>query len=108
MTIYIEDLNLNIIIGLLDFEKEAPQKIIINLKLVYAYKEKQFINYADIVMQIEDKLQQEKYELLEEALIGLKALLFFKYPNIKNLFIKISKPNILPNCIVSLSQEWKL
>ena len=108
MTIHIEALKFDVIIGLLDFEREIPQKIILNLTLEYVYENQNFINYADIVTLLEENLKEKKYKLLEEALLGTKEIILINYPNIKSIFIKISKPTILPNCIVSVSDQWKL
>ena len=102
MTIHIEDLRFKCIIGLLDFERHNPQEVIINLRLDYDYKV-EFINYADVALLIEEHLQEKKYELLETALNELFNLISQKFPLSKGLEIKISKPDILPNCDVSVS-----
>ena len=102
MTIHIEDLNFECIIGLLDFERITPQEVIINLELDYDYIDV-FINYADVAELIQNTLIHNKYELLETALNELFNLLSKEYSAIKKLQIKITKPNILPNCSVSLS-----
>jgi len=44
-----------------------------------------------------------KYELLEDALAGLHATLTETFPLIQTLHIAIAKPDILPDCVVSLS-----
>ena len=106
MTIHIEDLTFDVIVGLLDFERDKPQRVIINLEASYAYSDDQFIDYADIVLLIKDKLKVERYTLLENALLGIKEILYNTYPNIERLFIKISKPDILSECTVSLSKTW--
>ena len=106
MTIHIEDLTFDVIIGLLDFERDRPQRIIINLEASYEYKEGQFIDYADMVLLIQNELKEKRYELLEDALIGLKELLSMTYPSLQTLFLKLSKPDILPQCTVSLSKTW--
>ena len=102
MTILIEDLNFKCIIGLLDFERHNPQDVIINLSLDYDYKN-EFINYAEVASLIEGDLQEKKYELLEDALENLFNLISQKFPLTQKLHIKISKPDILPNCRVSVS-----
>jgi len=108
MTIHIENLTFDVIIGLLDFERDKPQRIIINLEASYEYKEGQFIDYADMVLLLQNELKEKRYELLEDALLGLKELLFTTYPQLQTLFLKISKPDILPQCTVSLSKTWNL
>ena len=108
MTIHIEALTFEVIIGLLDFERKTAQKVVVSLEIEYVYEKNHFINYADVASLVEKKLHLEKYELLEEALLGLKETIIVNYPSIKKLFIKISKPNILQNCNVSLSHSWNL
>jgi len=108
MTIHIKALEIDAIIGLLDFERSTAQKIIIDLEASYVYKQGIFINYADLVLLIETQIIQEKYELLEDALLDLKQTITQTYPTIQNLKLKIIKPNILDNCEVGLSEEWEL
>ena len=106
MTIHIEDLTFNVIIGLLDFERDKPQRIIINLEASYDYSDNHFIDYADMVLLMQNELKEKRYELLENALTGLKEILYTTYPNLETLSLKISKPDILPDCTVTLSKTW--
>jgi len=107
MTIHIEDLTFNVIIGLLDFERDRPQRVIINLEASYAYSNDKFIDYADMVLLIQNKLKEERYKLLENALLGLKEVLYTTYPQLSSLSIKVTKPDILVECTVSLSKTWE-
>jgi len=107
MTIHIEDLTFDVIIGLLDFERDKPQRVIVNLEASYDYSDDRFIDYADMVILIQNKLKEKRYKLLENALLGIKEILYTTYPQLKVLSIKISKPDILPECIVSLSKTWE-
>jgi len=106
MRIHIEALTLDVIIGLLDFERERTQRIIIDLKADYDYTQKNFIDYADMVFLIEKELKEKRYELLEEALWGVQNVIITAYPQIKALTLKIAKPDILPQCTVALSHQW--
>jgi dihydroneopterin aldolase len=108
MTIHIDTLEFDVIIGLLDFERETPQRVIVDVEASYNYSNEEFINYADMALLIQDELKEKRYELLEEALLGLKNILSSTYPQIKTLQIKIAKPDILSNCSVALSKIWKL
>ena len=47
-------------------------------------------------------MKKEEFLLLEDAILHLENLLNTKY-KIQNLSIQISKPDILKNCIVTLS-----
>ena len=102
MKVFIENLRFTCIVGILDFERTTPQDVIINLELGYEYKTK-FINYAEVAELIKFTMTEQKFELLEEALLYLFTLLKKHYKNISTLFIKITKPSILPDCLVSVS-----
>ncbi len=106
MQISIEDLEFETIIGILDFERVTRQKVRINCTIEYAY-EKQFLDYALITKHIEDQMISREFELIEEALLSLKESLKQDFPLISTLFLKISKPDILANCEVSLSETFK-
>jgi len=106
MRIYIESLTLDVIIGLLDFEREHTQRIIIDMEATYNYTAQNFINYAVIVQLVEKELKEKRYELLEEALLGLKDTITETYPQIKTLKLKISKPDILSHATVALGHQW--
>jgi dihydroneopterin aldolase len=106
MTIHIDALHFDVIIGLLDFERDKPQRVIIDLEASYIYSNENFINYADITSMIQKELKDKRYKLLEEALLGLKNILSASYPQIKTLKLKIAKPDILDECSVALSSSW--
>ncbi len=102
MKIEISDLTFKCIIGILDFERIKKQKVIIDLSFEYNFSKDNFINYAEISALIEKTMKKEKFLLLEDAILYLETLLNNNY-KITNLYIKISKPTILKNCIVSLT-----
>jgi dihydroneopterin aldolase len=101
MKIEISNLTFKCIIGILDFERIKKQKVIINLSFEYEFLKDGFINYAEVSELLEKTMKKEKFLLLEEAILHLENLLNNSY-KINNLKIKISKPNILKNCVVSL------
>jgi dihydroneopterin aldolase len=107
MTIHIDALEFDVIIGLLDFERERPQRVIIDLEASYDYSNENFVNYADMVFLIQQELKEKRYKLLEEALLGLKNQLYTSYPQLKTLKLKIAKPDILAKCSVALSHSWE-
>jgi len=108
MKIHIEDLSFETIIGILDFERVTLQKIIINIEIDYEYLENNFINYADVSQMVEDRVNEKQYGLLEDGLLDLKNIIINRYTQISTLYIKITKPNILTNAKVSLSNVWNL
>jgi dihydroneopterin aldolase len=106
MQIHIEELTFECIIGLLDFERVTPQKIIVTCKINYTYKTDSFINYAEVSQSIASEMKNEKFELIESALEYLSKYLSLHYPDIETLYLKITKPDILDNAIVSVSEKY--
>jgi dihydroneopterin aldolase len=102
MKIEINNLTFKCIIGILDFERIKKQRVIINSSFEYEFKKDFFIDYAEVSALIKTTIKKEKFLLLEDAILHLETLLTDKY-KIKNLKIKISKPDILKDCIVSIS-----
>ncbi|MDK9694338.1 MAG: dihydroneopterin aldolase [Sulfurimonas sp.] len=108
MTIHIEDLRFQCIVGILDFERKTPQDVIINLTIEYDYKKDEFINYALVAQKVKEKMIEGQFYLLEEALHEIFLMLTQEYSSIKNLNIKITKPSILDDCKVSVSNNYKI
>ncbi len=106
MKIHIDALTLSCIIGILDFERTKEQKVIVDLIAQYTFEDNKFLDYSRIAIDIIDKLKNEKYRLLEEAILGIGRMILEKYPQIENLELKLTKPDIMPNCTVSLSKIW--
>lgn len=104
MKVSIENLTFKAILGILPFERENKQKIIVDIYFEYHYSEntKLFIDYSEVVKLIEKTMKKKRFELIEEAIVGLEKKLHQKF-QLLNLTIKITKPNILKNCIVGVS-----
>ena len=96
MKIEISDLTFKCIIGILDFERIKKQRVIINISFEYDFSKDLFIDYSEISNLIKTTMKKEKFLLLEDAILHLENLLNNSY-QISNLYIKISKPNILKN-----------
>lgn len=105
MRIHIEDLKFQTIIGILDFERTQKQDLIVNLTIDYEYKN-EFINYADVSENIKSYIQKNKFLLLEDALESLSEHLQENFSLIRKLNLKITKPSIMPDCTVSLSNSY--
>jgi len=106
MTIHIEDLKFQCIIGILDFERVTPQDVILEVMIDYEYKN-EFINYADVTNLLMIEMQNEKFLLIEDALSYLSIKLKENFTLIDKLNLKITKPSILPDCKVSVSEIYK-
>jgi len=105
MTIHIEDLKFQTIIGILDFERENIQDVIVNLEIEYAYNGI-FINYAEVTASIKKSMIQNQFLLIEDALESLSTSLKKEFLQIQKLNLKITKPSILPDCKVSVSEIY--
>ncbi len=105
LKIYIENLTFDCIIGILDFERVEEQTVVLNISFEYFFEEdgSNFIDYSEVVAYVENSMKSNKFKLIEDAILSLRKYLKSTY-DIKNLKIKISKPNILPNCIVSVEE----
>ena len=106
MIIHVEDLKFQCIIGILDFERTSPQDVIVNLTIDYN-NENGFINYADIVQIIKENMIKSEFLLIEDALDSLNLKLVKEFSSIKSLDLKITKPSILSDCKVSVSNHYK-
>ena len=102
--IKIESLTFDTIIGILDYEKVTPQRVVVDFECEYEMSST-FIDYADIAEFIKSSMIDKKYELIESALDDILSNLAITYPNAKNFYLKISKPDILKECIVSVSKS---
>ena len=106
LTIYIEDLKFQCIIGILDFERKKPQDIILNITIDYEYKD-EFINYADVANLLKSTMTKKKFLLIEDALSELSKTLQKEFSKMNTLYLKITKPSILPDCKASVSNTYK-
>ena len=105
MTIHIDELRFQCIIGILDFERTTEQDVIIKVEISYNYQD-EFINYADVAQLIKSEMINSKFLLIEDALSSLSLKLKEEFSLIKLLTLKITKPSILPGCQVSVSDSY--
>ncbi len=107
MRIEIENLTFKCIIGVLDFERTNEQRVTVNAIIDYSYTENSYLDYAEVCNLIKTNLKNKKFKLLEDALLDTKEQIFNKFKPVKSLYLKISKPDILKDCTVSLSGKWE-
>jgi dihydroneopterin aldolase len=103
--ININNLAFSCIIGILNHERSKEQKIILDISFEYFFKQddSMFIDYSKIVDFAQTSMKSEKFQLLEDAILFIKKGLKQSY-DIKNLKVKITKPDIISNCIVSVEE----
>jgi dihydroneopterin aldolase len=97
----IGSLTFDCIIGILDFERVNEQKVVIDCSFEYEKKD-QFIDYVIVRNMIKDMMISNRYELLEDAIDDITKVLYQRHPQMHSLHVKISKPDILNDCIVSV------
>ncbi len=99
--IFIENLHFEAIIGILDFERNTPQPLIIDIKMDAG---DEFIDYSKIAEIAENTVKTERFGTIESALAHLEAT-FRELFELKYLYIKIAKPAILKNAIAGAILE---
>ncbi len=103
-TIYIENLKTEAIIGILDFEREKPQQIVAECRINYTREGEKFIDYAVVAGMIEEMLKEGQYFLIEDALDEIILAIKDTFFAVKSITLKLSKPEILANCTVSVKK----
>ncbi len=101
MKVKIKDLSFQAIIGILPFERQKEQLVVVNCSFKYLYKNDKFINYAEIATFIKELMINKKFELLEDAILTIKKELKKKF-KMKKLKLAIAKPTILDDCCVEV------
>jgi dihydroneopterin aldolase len=102
MQIDIKNLTFETIIGILQSEREHEQRVIIDTKIKYDYTNENFLDYSKIVELIKNTTISEKFLLLEDAIEFLIQKIKKDFPQIKSIKMRISKPDILQDCIVGI------
>ena len=64
MKVSIENLTFNCIIGILPFEREKEQRVIINCSFKYEFIKNEFIDYSKVANLIENRMRKKKFLLI--------------------------------------------
>lgn len=105
MTVTISALTFECIIGILDFERQHPQKVIVDATIDYDFTPGTFLDYAEVADLIKSEMIASEFELVEEAIEHLFSAINNRFPLAKSLFLSISKPDILPDCRVCVAKK---
>ena len=95
-TIFINELKFDTIIGLLDFERTQKQPVSIDAEFIAD----EFVDYAEICEILQKEFDKNKFEKVEDALNFFEIFFKNKFPNLRHLYMKITKLNIIPNAKV--------
>ena len=90
-------LKFSCIIGILPFEREKKQKIVLKLTA----KSEEFLDYATLCAWLKNTYKKQKFKLLEESLEFIARELKKMHPKLRFLKITVSKPKIIKNAKVS-------
>ena len=103
MKVSIDSLIFKTIIGILPFERVTKQKVILDISFKYKFTkgQKNFIDYSHVANMAKLIMKKEKFLLIEDAILYLDRALTKEF-KISKLKIKITKPDILKNCTVSV------
>ena len=100
--IYIEGLQLLAIIGVYDWERQAQQRLLLDVVLHLPLQEAgktddltKTVDYAAVAADMESLCQTQQPKLLESLAETLCAHILTHYP-VAKVEIKLSKPDILP------------
>jgi dihydroneopterin aldolase len=105
LKVNINDLTFLCIIGILPKERLEVQRVIVDISFEYFYNDdgSNFIDYSEISSYAQKTLEEEKFQLIEDAILYIRKYLKANY-EIKKLKVKITKPDIISNCVVSVEE----
>lgn len=101
----IKDLEFETIIGILDFERDKKQKVVLNAEFLYEFS-KEILDYRllrEFLLQAFDK----NFDTLENALVYFQEHIPKNFKNITYFHIELSKTQIFKDCLVSVCLEYK-
>lgn len=96
ITVLIERFEFSCIIGLLDFERESEQKIVVSAK----FRADEYIDYALACKIIENSFKKEKFFKVEDALEYFSDKFKKEFKTLNYFYMKILKPEILDLAVV--------
>lgn len=107
--IIIENLLLNMSLGIYDHEKAKPQPVVLDIKIevqqaadLSCVTIKDLISYEDVVTRIKSLCASRHYDLIE-VLCEEIAVICLSYAQALNVSIKALKPTIIPDCAVGIT-----
>lgn len=115
--ISLHNFKINTIIGILPHERVSPQTIILNLDIFYRKIQKtnndciieseEVLDYAVVHKEILDIFRTNSFGYLEDCIDFIIAFLQQRFKNISQIILEIQKPEILADCVTSVSRSIK-
>jgi len=102
--IYIEGLEVFALIGVYDWEREHPQRLLVDVQLsadlslaASTDDVNNTLNYALVAKNINEIAKQSQFQLIEALASHMVDGLMQSFPMLQAVRIKLSKPDILAN-----------
>jgi len=109
-SVLVQDLELMMSIGIHDFEKEKPQRVMVNIDLEIDKDSKpqsdnidQVISYVDIIEQVQKLAQSKHYELVETFANDVASACLGMGDQTQKVSVKIQKPDVMENVNVGVT-----
>ncbi len=99
--IVIEELSFKAILGLLEKERNEEQLVVVDCKIEYEDK-LNYVDYSKVCDVIQNMIIQNQYVLIEDAVDDIEKKLKEMFPQMRELYLKITKPEILKNALVGV------
>lgn len=103
-TIFIQGLQTQAIIGIYDWEREAPQPLVFDIEmhtdLTQATQTDAIadtVDYAEVAEDVTNFVERSRVELLETLAQQLIDRIFTQQPAVQKIELAVSKPEAVPN-----------
>lgn len=96
ISVFVDSLEFDTIIGLLDFERVEAQRVCIDME----FSADEFIDYANVCEVIQSEFKEQKFYKIEDALEYFSIKFKENYPSLNSFYMKISKTQIIKNATV--------
>ena len=104
--VLIRNLQLNVLIGVYDFERDAPQRVIFEVDLhtdchIAGRSDdvSDAVDYGKVTQLITDICDKSAYQLLEALGENVAQRILHDYPSVAQIDITLHKPDIMPNSV---------
>ncbi|WP_104747507.1 FolB domain-containing protein [Helicobacter cetorum] len=105
-SVHVHDFIFETILGILEHERHAPQKVRLNLDATYKEPcSKNYLDYMQVQKLLQDTMNERRYLLIEDALNELPSILKTFYPNLSKITLQIMKLEVCNHSQVGGSIE---
>lgn len=102
--ILLHDLEVEAIVGILEWERVVPQRLLLSIELASDITEaakseniEDALNYAEVALAVEALIVEKKFRLLERLVEEVAALLLANFPTTW-VKVRCQKPQVIKNC----------